>query len=82
MSSTGLFLGLVVQNRITGRFRRVAGTAAGLVFLRKISRAGYLEPAGLVLPGILVWLLYRERPDLVAPFEGRLRVRDEEEACD
>ncbi len=72
-----LVLGRVVQNRITRRCRRVAGTAAGLWFLRKIGRDGYLEPTGIVLPGFLVRSLYRERPDLVAPFDEPLHERQE-----
>jgi hypothetical protein len=71
----GLMLGTVVQNRVTRRYRRVCGAAAGQLVLRAIDREGRLGVAAACLPWWLVWVLYRPRPDLVAPWEGRLHRR-------
>jgi len=64
--------GMVLQNRITRRYRRVVGQAAGTIILREVRKDGYLGNETLFLPSLLVLLLYRERPDLVAPFFGKL----------
>lgn len=75
-------LGTVLQNRITRRFRRVAGMAAGTVILREIRKDGYLGGGALFLPYFLVRILYKSRIDLVAPFQGQLRERRDEEWAD
>ena len=67
--------GTVLQNRFTRRYRRVAGTAAGIVILREVRKDGYLGNGTLFLPGFLTLLLYRRRDDLVAPYLGRLHER-------
>jgi hypothetical protein len=68
-------LGTVVQNRVTRRYRRVCAWAAGRWVLRAVGRDGRLGDGAICLPAWLVRLLYRERPDLVAPWEGTLKRR-------
>jgi hypothetical protein len=69
-------LGGVLENRITGRYRRVCGWALGEVVLREVREDGRLGDGAIHLPGWLVALLYRERTDLVAPWEGTIRTRE------
>jgi hypothetical protein len=56
--------------------------AAGIIILREIRKDGYLGDKTLFLPYFLVRILYKSRIDLVAPFEGQLRERREEEWSD
>jgi hypothetical protein len=68
-------LGAVLQNRFTRRFRRVCAWTCDEVVLREITDAGYLGDSAIALPFWLARLLYRERPELVAPWEGKMKLR-------